>query len=414
MDMFDFLSQTKVTQNINGIEVSVLLEFKNYKKEHFENDLMLLKAKNSDAMNVPGAVDEKIKAALETAKSEIRLNKDIYYQIKKGFQPIYSFDNYKELCTKLIAQYVFYIVSSDFKDIIAGKKEFTFKFKVIDLTKADFLAYYDPKYNTENSLTILMSGTFFAGRIYGPYIYSGKIDASIIEKNISHEFELYKASPLIAQELAIYKEIKKQLRSKKADENMIISRLNGSAAVIYASICNLYDMGLATLNESKYSQEVKFDLNSIGSHIGILIKISKCRTNKEAYDTYENEFAPNGRVGEPYLGRLMCYTIGLGILKRNRKSNPVIGIISPAKISISFSKLNDYLQSEKVASLEPLDVNTLNETFALLRGITHRQFLELYFTACADLGFNFPSAIIDRKIFQEILENASLDYKYFI
>jgi hypothetical protein len=410
--MFNKKKESNFVQESNII---IECNFEKYPKHNFNKDMEIMQIRNSDQWhNLSTISPEIIARAKEYGRSELLFNKKIMYAIMKGKTPTISYNNFKSLSTKFLAQYIYHLIKEYLQDLVKDIKEFTFNFAIMDSSKESCIAFIHPRKNSKIEVKIRLSGALLVGRIYAPWIYTGNVDGQIIVKTILHELEHYKMNMTIQKELWLEEVIKKDFRKGNQNSKSILKTLKGSASFIYIALCNLHDEGIAILAEKQNSDYIIFDLNKIKYSLKQLIKVSEINDPLEAEDKFENDFRPTSDSGDYYLGFIMCFTIGLWIKKINERNLKYINIIKPKKEVIELKKLNSYLIEKKFVCLENLNHYDYMQTFSKLKGMNHKTFFNTYEKACKELGFKYPVKFINSKFIDNISNKANFNFWEYV
>jgi len=186
----------------------------------------------------------------------------------------------------------------------------------------------------------------------------------------------------------------------------------GELSLLYEIMYLLHFEGHATFWEKQNTQYVIFDLNHIERLMGLLRQISLEPSRRRAKAIYEKQFSPTSTTGEYYLGFLMCYTIGLAIMKKVAEGK--IRIFRPEEKILDFSELGKYLSEKREVYLQPLDPRSFKIAYAIISGLyTYQDFLKEYELACKELGFKKPLKFISSKLCNELFMNCHEGYRRY-
>ncbi len=403
MGIFDHIETVK--KEINGTTVYCRLNFNAYDKKQFLKDMEMFHFVNSDESRSK-IVPEKFKERLKAAKqyNEMFFRKDIYNALKKGARPKIDYDDFKRLCVKLVSQYVFYLIQTSMKAMIEGQEKFWMRLLIINDFEEGSYAYWDR--SQPGAVYIGLSGQLLIGRIYGPWIYTSKIDASHIDRTLIHEMEhhLQETRDTFKKEYAMQEYITRFMKLNK-------NRWLGCMSSLYTIFCNLFSEGLASFRQMSNADKFIFDLERIEKAKSAMEKIAKEPNKKKAEEIWFTELTPFFiRTGEYYMGAAMCYTVGLSLMMRKRKDK-FISILSPEKKTLNIKDLDVYIARKKTVSIEPLDPDTYKETYKFLAAITYyTDFMKVYEDACKELGFKEPAKFIDPKFLERLTKVATNHY----
>jgi len=376
----------------------------------FEQDWHIFQMVNSgtwrDPSQWPTEYRERLKAYKE---AEIYFRDDIHDKIRQDVKPDSSYRQYQDVCAKLVARYVFYLVAHDMKTIIEGLERTWVKIIIKDRQEIECYAFHDEVSSLADQCYIQLSGQFLLGRVYAPWLYKARIDASVIDRTVSHEMQhqVECVRGLYEREYKMQDKIKRFMRIHP-------NQWLGCMSQLYGIFCNIYTEGLATFINRRYGARIIFDLPKIEKHMELLEKIAKTPDKEKSIRIYEDEFRPTFYNGEYYVGYLMCCTIGINLLRQKPGRFKAVHILHPKDEWISFKDLDRFLHEHKVVQIEFLDQETFNQTYTLLTKINdQREFIRLYTRACDELGLTWPAKFYDFKFFDHLKRLATKYYERY-
>jgi hypothetical protein len=388
--MFEILRTVKFSENIEGKKVNIAVRFTNYTEKIFLFDLDLIKLVNSK-----GDIPEELKGKAKKVKRyEIFFKKSIHDKIKEGKVISPDYTSFRKFSAKVLSQSIYMILKDVHAKILKDTDLKTVNISVINRYLDGSLACHVYSESTPQNISIEISGSALAGRIYFPWLYSHRADISFLEKTLVHELEHH-----IEHLRGLYQ--REEEGQKKISALVNKGSISPVLPVIYERFCNLYTEGIAMFIEKKKSATVLHDSSVNKKLVQSLEKMSLAASKKEADDIYLAEFCPDSETGEYYMGYMMCYFIGLSIAKKNGKDTIKTG----KKSSIALTGLKDYLAQSQKVLLDQLDEKNYNETYSILSRMNHyTEFLNAYYAACRELGID--CSLMDPAFYKAIILNA--------
>ena len=157
--------------------------------------------------------------------------------------------------------------------------------------------------------------------------------------------------------------------------------------------------------EAQYRDRILVDLNTIKNfrrNMMILAGIQQAKKAEEFYiknlETTEMQYG---------MGLLMCYLIGLNILRKAGKIKFLTAYTKKGKKSFGIGEINASIRDYKTLYLQNLDPSTYGETYKLLAGLnSFKSFLQLYEQSCNELGLDETVKIIWWSFYKELREVA--------
>ncbi len=405
--MFDLFT-TQINQaTIRETLVTVKVLFSKYSASWFNSDFDLatqINSKKRKSFKLPEESNLKFK---QVQRYEIFYrkfyHKRIQQQIKTPVNP--NYDEFKRFCATVLSQRIFHILKTTLPQLITERKELIINLNATNKHLDNDLAAHVYSNSTDDVIEMEFSGSAMTGRIYFLWLYAHKVDVSFLERTLTHELEHH-----LEHRKGMY------LKEEETLKNIVdFMQLNPEAwkesfLVLFEVWCNLYAEGIATFVENRKANEVEIDFKQIQKLKLLLIRLSSLGKKSDAEKLVEKEFRFTVESGEYYLGRLMCYFIGLSALKQKQTE---LAVLSQGKLKLPFVELGLFLEKHSSVKLGPLDELTFKETYAKLSQIKHhREFIIMYTKACQELGLKDSLRIVDTKFYHKLLNNAAGSYKH--
>lgn len=245
-----------------------------------------------------------------------------------------------------------------------------------------------------------LGGTFLLGRLVFPWFYFKRIDYALFEKNLSDvlQLHLFNIKKLYEREYAIQGKIAQIMK-----ENPKI--WNKGLIHLYSLFCNLYTNGLAMFVEAQHRDRILLDLKTIKNFRRNMMVLASIQQAKKAEEFYiKNLETTEMQYG---MGLLMCYFIGLNILRKAGKIKFLTAYTKAGKESLGIGEINAFIRKHKKLYLQNLDPLTYRETYSLLSGLNgFKPFLQLYEQACNELELDETVKIIWWSFYKELREVA--------
>ncbi len=420
--MFGIGKPVKVSERIGSTDVEIRLVSHKYPEKLFLEDMEIMRNVNLRNYRFSYDKDDKgykaaspipkelLKRAEENRGTEVLQDKDIAFQLNKGFAPRIDYNDFRKISLDFLAKTMSYLIRHGaMSDLIKDKTRFLIFFDVIDSMEKGYLAYQHEKRSFNNVVTLEVSGAYLVGRIYAPWIYSRKIDSSHVIKLVGHELVHYIQQMKKAWDWHYF--MKARLKNRY-DEGEFHDLRNIS--VLFEVYTLLHLEGVACFYEWQNMPYVEFDLGKITKEMGILAKISLTTDFKEAERLYDEEFSPTGRSGEYRIGYIMCYIIGLSLMMRTRSGNPVLRLFSPDE-TIHISELQGHILKKRKVRLEQLDAHTMKSVYMMLARVkSHTHFIEMYMKACDALHLKKPVMFIDLNTLKKMYVVLTREYGAYL
>lgn len=405
--MFNLFSTQTNQATIGETLVTVKVGFSKYSPQWFNSDFDLatqINSKKEKRFKLPEESNLKFK---QVQRYEIFYrkfyHKRIQQQIKTPINPNYS--EFKRFCATVLSQRLFHILKTALPQLIMGRKELTINLNATNKHLDNNLAAHVYSNSTDNVIEMEFSGSAMTGRIYFLWLYAHKVDASFLERTLTHELEHH-----LEHRKGMYLKEEETLKNIADFMQLNPGAWKGNLPVLFEVWCNLYAEGIATFVENRKANQVEIDFKQIQKLKQLLSKISLLVKKSEAERLVEKEFRATAESGEYYLGRLMCYFIGLSILKQKKTE---VLVLSQGKLNLPFAELGLFLEKHSSVKLESLDEATFKEAYAKLSQIKHhREFITLYTKACQELGLKDSLRIVDTKFYHKLLNNGAGNYKH--
>lgn len=405
--MFDLFTTQTNKATIGETAVTVKVLFSKYSVSWFNSDFNLatqINSKKEKRFKLPEESKLKFK---QVQRYEIFYrkfhHKRIQQQIKTPVNPNYG--EFKRFCATVLSQRIFHILKTTLPQLIAGRTELTINLNATNKHLDNDLAAHVYSNSTDNVIEMEFSGSAMTGRIYFLWLYAHKIDVSFLERTLTHELEHH-----LEHRKGMYLKEEETLKNIADFMQLNPEAWKGSFPVLFEALCNLYAEGIATFVENRKANEVEIDFKQIQKLKLLLNRLSSLGKKSDAEKLVEKEFRFTVESGEYYLGRLMCYFIGLSILKQKQAE---VMVLSQGKLKISFVELGLFLEKHSLVKLESLDEITFKETYIKLSQIKHhREFITMYTKACQELGLKDSLRIVDTKFYHKLLNNVAGSYKH--
>ncbi|MBI4981051.1 hypothetical protein HZC30_05855 [Candidatus Woesearchaeota archaeon] len=405
--MFNLFSTQTNQATIGETNVTVKVQFSKYSASWFNSDFQLatqINSKKGKGFKLPEESNLKFR---QVQRYEIFYrkfyHKRIQQQIKTPFNPDY--DEFKRFCATVLSQRIFYILKTALPQLITGRKELIINLYAVNKYLENDLAAYVYSNSTDKAIEMEFSGSALTGRIYFLWVYAHKVDASFLERTLTHELEHH-----LEHRKGMYLKEEETLKNIAEFMQLNPEAWKGSFPALFEVWCNLYAEGLATFVENRKANQVEIDFKQVQKLKLGLIKLSLLNKKSDAEKLVEKEFRSTAESGEYYLGRLMCYFIGLSFLKQKKTE---VLVLSQGKLKLPFTELGLFLEKHSSVKLEQLNEETFKEAYAKLSQIKHhREFIALYTKACQELGLKDSLRIVDTKFYHKLLNNAAGSYKH--
>jgi hypothetical protein len=327
-----------------------------------------------------------------------------------------SFELYRQQVARILFQIIFKTIEQDCPEVVEGKGELVLNYYATDRYGDDdtWCAYEDTTSSLECA-NFQFSGGYFVGRIIFPWIYLNRIEYASIEKSLAHEFEHY-LEQMKGQYDRYYKMKDHIIAFMRENPNAWL----GSALPIHAMLCNIYTEGFGKFKESKNAQSVPVSISYIQEAKRLMEKIAGTKSAKKAHQLWDDILTPTSTTGEYYIGWIMCYFIGLSIMRKKQPDSlllfsqqktskwlisfrdrrdlkrPDEKMQSKNEFQLPFDQLQGFLASAKQCFLEQLTPDIFDETKKELDNIMYfDEFIARYEQACKDLGFKPPVKFFD-------------------
>jgi hypothetical protein len=380
-DLFEKKSEA-IEFTVNEKKIQLNLIFDEYKKNLFMKDIEI--AKTYYFQGKSPQFDNELTLRAESIKnSEIFFRKELYGAYNKNNNIDFSFNEYKKISIKYLAERIKFLLENDLNFILHMKPnkickgleemknnnyDFVFMFHVIDSLKKDYIAYYDGTYSKINGMFLFVSGSILTGRIYLPQKLINKSDNDYIDGylrfSIENFIKHYTGVLDILEETGV--RIGKSLGDKQDWSDYM--------ANTYQAITNIFIEGSANFAENKGGFQIPFDKKAINKIKEIMITMSKSQNKKvEAFlfnelfnfklDRYRNVSGPG------YIGYFMCYFIGLSFHKSKGK------IFSGAHVGdkkITFPYFKEFLNENNNIKFNPLDDETYRITYEAISSVSRK------------------------------------------
>ena len=318
---------------------------------------------------------------------------------RRGGLPRHSFDEFCTVTAKLFLQMLDHLLAGDMRGVLDGEEKVVFTVKVVDGIKNDLLAYHDEIISTPDHVWLWISGQTLLGRMYVPWLLTGRFDASFFLRTLSHELEhqVEHKRGLYNREYAMQDRIEQWM---ERDGNNWL----GCMAPLYTIFCDTYTEGVAMFAETQHRESFSIEQPRLKTMYGTLCAIARETDAGRAEKMSDKEFTPTSQDGTYYLGRLMCYTIGLA----RQLHNGSIRSLSPEQRWLDNRSIGAYLRENLTVSLAGLEPDVFSDTLKELQGIRHhRQFIKAYTQACDYLGLVRPIRFLDQELFDWLKRTAT-------
>ncbi len=405
--MFNLFSTQTNQATIGETLVTVKVLFSKYPSDWFNSDFQLATQINSKKeKNFKLPEESKLKFT-QVQRYEIFYrkfyHKRIQQQIKTSVKPDYG--EFKRFCATILSQRLFHIIKTALPQLITEKKELIINLNATNKHLDNDLAAHVYSNSTDNVIEMEFSGSAMTGRIYFLWLYAHKVDASFLERTMTHELEHH-----LEHRKGLYLKEEETLKNITKFMQLNPEAWKGSFPLLFEVLCNLYSEGIATFVENRKANQVEVDFKQIRQLKSGLSKLSLLNKKSDAERLVEKEFRFTVESGEYYLGRLMCYFIGLNLLRQKKTE---VLVLSQGKLRLLFTELGAFLEKHGLVKLEPLDESTFKEAYVKLSQIKHhREFINLYTKACQELGLKDSLRIVDLKFYHKLLNNAAGSYKH--
>ncbi len=312
-------------------------------------------------------------------------------------------------------------------------KDGTLRIVITMVRNQDFewYTFHDDDLSKLNEMFVQFNGLWMINNIAVPYQInnSKKIDYKLLYKFFAHALTYY--LDIIA------KKYRSEHKSREKHERIVELNENHSIYYLYLTFENLRVEGFAEFREKFQSISVPFYIEPIRnfrSRIQALIKITD-EEGAEAF--YEENFGAAAYAKNTYyLGRIMCYTIGLAIFKKftgetrklengNReyflkkdrikgdksKGYSVFVPTGTVKITFPILDLNNAMNLAPIVYASQLPPDVLEATYNQINGLKYRQFIREYEKACNELGISDNNRIVTYAFFDQMKKEATNWYE---
>lgn len=408
--MLDFLYTETLREKIGDTEVIIKVFFRRYPPEVFKFDLELLEKLYNKEWKNSAQVPSEVRSRLQqVSRYEIFFRNIVRKHFPKGTKVRLKADypEFQKFASGILSRKLFDLIKNILPGIIAGQPKVTITLHLLNKYVEGYLASHVYEHSSAEQIKLEISGSALVGRIYFPWLYTKRVDPTFLERTLVHELEHH-----LEHRKGLYQREEETLSKIKDFMKLNPESWKIGFPELVELFCNLYTEGLATFVESRRSNYVAFELPKIRGICGCLEKISQAKEQKEVKDLLEKELRANYESGEYYLGHLMCYFIGLNILRKKRKDFPFVQIHSQGKLGLPFVELNKFLQRYPMVKLEQLDKETFQETYEVLSKLTHyQQFFQLYAEACRELKLSEPVLFLSPRFYLSLLDKAAPKHK---
>jgi len=191
---------------------------------------------------------------------------------------------------------------------------------IIRPPKAEYRDWYgDYKQDLSNTkeVYVYFNGLWVVERIVGPFYYLNKFDYATVYKYFAHEIGQHHYEN-VKGAFAFAERVKNRL--KGLGEKLA----NPAIVTLYASMFELLSEGGGEFIDKQYVRLVDFNkvwVNEFKAHMEAISHITKTR---KAEKYFYNNLSFANQHANYYIGRLMFFTIGLGLLKSAGKKCQIL------------------------------------------------------------------------------------------
>ncbi len=373
---------------ISGKKIVVLFIWDEYSSRVYNNDFKEIVAYQTQK-------------AKRGTKAENAIDLKFYRHIKE-FEKI-NYNVFKELVEKFMLRIVYEVLKDNPAIVTADADVFEIQIKIVRVKDRAWYGSYEEDISDTNHVYMQYSGLWLLNTIVVPWGLSDrqKIDYKVLYKFMTHE--LVHHIEIIKKKYWVEDYAKQKYRT--------VARRNANYSVFYLYLVfeNLRVEGIAEFRDKSGMPRVEFKTENIRSFRIRIEQLIKMRRARDAEAFYEQNFGAGAYGSLYYVGRLMVFTTGLAVLKKEGKAK-MATIILPNKTTLPITGIEQAMNSSyfDVTQLPP---DIFNQTFNMVGERRYREFVDLYEWACNELRISERNRIVTRAFFDRMKKEATNWYE---
>ncbi len=301
--------------------------------------------------------------------------------------------------------------------IVSQRGIFEVQIKIVRNENFEWYTNHEDSLAELNKVFIELNGLWLINNLAIPYQYKDKrVNFNLLYKFFVHEITHY------IEKMKMKFRDEDYAREKHAG---IIERNNNHALFyLYLAFENLRVEGFAEFREKSNMTSVQINMGWIRSFRPNLLEMIKHAEEEKAEEFFEAHFGAAAYAGNAYYcGRVMCYTIGLAILRRmpgevrhiekgNReyflKKDRTKGFsILLGNKAFPITEIEKAMNSSTIFYATPLPEDIFKMAYNLISTTRYRQFIRLYEKACDDLGISEKNRVVTYAFFDRVKKEAT-------
>jgi len=270
----------------------------------------------------------------------------------------------------------------------------------------DWYGDYKQDLSTADDAYVYFNGLWVVERMVAPFFYLKRYDYPTVYKYFVHELGQHHVENV----KGVFKfEEKVKARLEKLGEKLE----NPALTFLYASLFEMLSEGGGEFLDKQYVTRVDFNKSWMAEFKKNMDALSKITQPRRAEAFYDESLSFSNLHGNYYVGRLMFFTIGLGVLKFENRQLP--GVMLGEGVRLPLEKLNGLMDTSDVVYVESYPVEHIMRTKSYVdkhtKGRNYRVFIRMYDWACDLLGIADRNRAITYALFERWKKQMTQYYK---